>query len=506
MEKKLTTVNGAPVINDQNSITLGEKTGYVLMNDTNLVEKLSHFTRERIPERVVHAKGAGAFGYFEVTGDISKYTKAKFLSEVGKKTEAFVRFSTVGGEKGSADTERDPRGFALKLYTEDGNYDIVGNNTPVFFIRDAIKFPDFVHTQKRDPRTNLKDATMFWDFLSLTPESTHQVTHLFSDRGTPKDYRHMDGFGANTWMFYNDEGEYFWFKWHFKSDQGNETLTANEATKLAGIDGDHGTRDLYEAIERGDFPSWTAYVQIMTPEQANSYRFDPFDVTKVWFHADSPLIEVGKLVLNKNPENFFADVEQVAFSPSSFIPGVYPSPDTLLQGRLFAYKDAQRYRLGVNHEQIPVNAPKGTNAYTNQRDGFMTIQNNYGSTANYYPNSVNNYGEVKSEKDAPEIYLKEATIARHEQKNTDDDFYQAGELYRRVLSDTDKEHLISNIAGHLGNALKRIQYRQTALFYKADSEYGTRVADALGLDINKIIELANMSDGERAKATVMDME
>ena len=287
------------VENDQSSITTGGRFSYGLMNDTYLMEKLAHFNRERIPERIVHAKGAGAYGYFEVTDDISRYTCAKFLSEVGKRTELFARFSTVGGEKGSADSERDPRGFALKLYTEEGNYDIVGNNTPIFFIRDAIKFPDFIHTQKRNPKTGLKDPTMFWDFLSLTPESVHQVTILFSDRGTPATFRHMHGFASHTWMFYNDKGEHVWFKWHFLTDQGIKNLTGPEAGEMAGKDPDHATRDLFEAIERGEHPSWTVYVQVMTDEQARNYRFDPFDVTKVWFHSDFPLIRVGKMVLNR---------------------------------------------------------------------------------------------------------------------------------------------------------------------------------------------------------------
>jgi catalase len=504
-EDKLTTAYGRPVENDQTSITTGKKVGYGLLNDTYLVEKLAHFERERIPERVVHAKGSGAYGYFEVTDDISKYTCTKFLSGVGKKTELFARFSTVGGEKASADTERDPRGFALKFYTEEGNYDVVGNNTPVFFIRDAIKFPDFVHTQKRDPQTGLKDATMFWDFLSLTPESIHQVTFLFSDRGTPASYRQMDGFGANTWMFYNDKGEHYWFKWHFLTDQGINSLTAAEATELAGKDPDCNRRDLFEAIEKGEFPSWTVYVQIMTPEQARTYRFDPFDVTKVWFHADFPLIRVGKMVLNRNPENFFAEVEQAAFAPSTLVPGIYPSPDKLLQGRLFAYEDAHRYRLGKNHDLIPVNSPKAASANTNERDGLMMTDGNYGRKANYFPNSVNGQAEAREITQIPALALEEATIARHDLDVVDDDYFQAGELYRRVLSDTDRDHLISNIAGHLGGALKRIQYRQSALFYKADPDYGTRVARALGLDVQKVAGLAALSDQERAAATAQDL-
>lgn len=505
-KKNLTTAYGRPVENDQDSITLGGRQGegYGLLNDTYLVEKLAHFTRERIPERVVHAKGAGAYGYFEVTHDLSRYTRAKFLSEAGKKTDLFLRFSTVGGEKGSADAERDPRGFAIKLYTEEGNYDIVGNDTPIFFIRDAIKFPDFIHTQKRDPHTNLKDPTMFWDFLSLTPESVHQVSFLFSDRGTPATYRNMDGFGANTWMFYNEKGEHFWFKWHFKTDQGIKNLTAQEAEELKGKDPDHATRDLFDAIAEGDFPSWSVYVQIMTPEQAKEYRFDPFDVTKVWFHGDFPLIPVGKIVLNRNPENFYAEVEQAAFAPSTLVPGIYPSPDKLLQGRLFAYEDAHRYRLGKNHDLIPVNSPKHAKAYTNERDGLMVTDGNYGSTANYYPNSVNEYKEAKELADVPALALAEAKIARHGMPVVDNDYFQAGEFYRRVLSDEDKEHLISNITGHLRGALPRIQYRQAAVFYAADAEYGTRVADTLGLDVAKVKSLAALSPADRAAATSKD--
>lgn len=502
MKKKLTTAYGRPVENDQSSITTGGRKSYGLMNDTYLMEKLGHFTRERIPERVVHAKGSGAYGYFEVTDDISKYTCAKFLSEVGKRTELFARFSTVGGEKGSADAERDPRGFALKLYTEEGNYDIVGNNTPVFFIRDAIKFPDFIHTQKRSPQSGLKDPTMFWDFLSLTPESVHQVTILFSDRGTPATFRNMHGFASNTWMFYNDKGEHVWFKWHFLTDQGITNLTGPEAEKMAGKDPDHATRDLFDAIERGDHPSWTAYVQIMTDEQARTYRFDPFDVTKVWFHSDFPLIRVGKVVLNRNPENFFAEVEQAAFAPSTLVRGIYPSPDKLLQGRLFAYEDAHRYRLGKNHDLIPVNSPKAAPAYTNERDGMMMSGDNYGRTANYFPNSVNRLWESRELADVPPIDLKDTVIARHDLDVVQDDYFQAGELYRRVMNDMDRDHLISNIAGHLGKALERIQYRQAAVFYKADVNYGTRVAEALGLNVERVRSLAAMTERERAEATM----
>jgi len=357
MEKKkktLTTNFGTPVYDDQNSMTAGIP-GPVLMQDVHLLEKLAHFDRERIPERVVHAKGAGAYGYFEVTHDVTKYTRAKFLSQVGKRTELFVRFSTVGGEKGSADAERDPRGFALKFYTEEGNYDMVGNNTPVFFIRDPLKFPDFIHTQKRNPATNLKDPDMFWDFLSLTPESIHQVTILFSDRGTPKTYRHMNGYSSHTYMWYNKKNEYVWVQYHFKTEQGIQNFTREEADHMKSVDPDHATRDLYEAIARGDYPSWRLEMQIMTLEQAKDYRFDPFDITKVWPHADFPPITIGRMVLNRNPENYFAEVEQAAFSPGNFVSGIGPSPDKMLQGRLFSYHDTHRHRLGPNYHLLLVN-------------------------------------------------------------------------------------------------------------------------------------------------------
>lgn len=500
MEKKkqeLTTAYGRPVENDNNSVTVN---GYGTMNDTYMVEKMAHFTRERIPERVVHAKGSGAYGYFEVTNDITKYTKASFLNKIGKKTKLFARFSTVGGEKGSADAERDPRGFAVKFYTDAGNYDMVGNNTPVFFIRDAIKFPDFVHTQKRHPQTGLKDPDMFWDFLSLTPESIHQVSVLFSDRGTPTDFRHMHGFSSHTYMFYNEKGEHYWFKWHFVADLGFKTMTAAEAKQKAANDPDHAVRDLFNAIKEGNFPSWTVYVQIMTPEQAKTYEFDPFDVTKVWFKKDYPLIKVGKMVLNENPANNFGEVEQAAFSPSTLVSGIYPSPDKLLQGRLFAYEDAHRYRLGKNHDMIPVNSAKGTTAYTNQRDGYMNTDGNFGSASNYYPNSIDG-AELSSENDVPMLALENAKIGRVKVEINDIDFFQAGELYRRVLDKDAKANLVSNIVGHLGGARQCLQYRQTSLFYKCDAEYGAKIAEGLKLDIEKVKKLAAMSQDDRVKAT-----
>lgn len=485
-KKILTTNFGKPVEDDQNSITAGDR-GPVLMQDVHLLEKLAHFNRERIPERIVHAKGAGAGGYFEVTNDVTIYTKAKFLSKVGKKTEVFIRYSTVGGEKGSADAERDPRGFAVKFYTEDGNFDLVGNNTPVFFIRDPIKFPDFIHTQKRHPATNTKDANMFWDFLSLTPESIHQVTILFSDRGTPKTFRYMNGYGSHTYKWYNNKGDYYWVKYHFKTDQGIQNLTRDEAEKLKGTDPDHATRDLYESIKKCDYPSWTLQVQIMSPEEAEDYRFDPFDVTKVWPHGDYPPIEVGRMVLNRNPENYFAEVEQAAFSPGNFVPGIAASPDKMLQGRLFAYHDAHRYRLGPNYHLLPVNRPKAMKMDNYQRDGYMRFDGNEGGKPNYYPNSFNGpEPQIDASEPAFEVSGK---AARQKYTHPNDDFVQAGNLYRKVMADKDRDHLISNIVTHLCNAKKDIQIRQTKLFYKADPEYGRRVAEGLKLNLKEFKKL-----------------
>ena len=497
-KRTLTTGFGMPVDNDLNSLTAGPK-GPVLVQDMHLVEKLAHFDRERIPERVVHAKGAGAHGYFEVTHDVTRYTRAKFLSEVGKRTEVFARFSTVGGEKGSADSERDPRGFAVKFYTDEGNYDMVGNNTPVFFIRDPLKFPDFIHTQKRHPATNLKDADMFWDFLSLTPESIHQVTILFSDRGTPRTYRHMNGYSSHTFMWYNEKREYYWVQLHFKTEQGIQNFAGEEAERMRAIDPDCATRDLCEAISRGDHPSWRLEVQIMTLEQAKDYRFDPFDITKVWPHADFPPIDVGRLVLNRNPDNYFAEVEQAAFSPGNFVPGIGPSPDKMLQGRLFSYHDTHQHRLGPNYHLLPVNAPKACGMNSYQRDGFMRFDDNGGGGPNYWPNS---FGGPSPDPDlaAPPIYVS-GMAARHAYELGDVDFVQPGDLYRKVMTDEDREHLIENIVGHLGGAQKRIQLRQTALFYKAESDYGRRVADGLGLDAGEIERLAAMSQDERVRAT-----
>jgi catalase len=496
---KLTTAFGIHVADDQNSLTAGER-GPVLVQDVHLLEKLAHFDRERIPERVVHAKGAGAGGYFEVTADVTKYTKAKFLSEIGKRTEVFARFSTVGGEKGSADAERDPRGFAVKFYTKEGNYDLVGNNTPVFFIRDPLKFSDFIHTQKRNPANNCKDPDMFWDFLSLTPESIHQVTILFSDRGIPATYRNMNGYSSHTFKWYNEKGEYFWVQYHFKTDQGIKNLTRQEAEIMRAKDPDHATRDLYDAIERGDYPSWTLQMQIMTQEQAKDYRFDILDITKVWPHADFPPIEVGKLVLNRNPENYFAEVEQAAFSPGNLVPGIAASPDKMLHGRLFSYHDTHLHRLGPNYHLLPVNAPKNANENSYQRDGSMRTDPNGGGGPNYWPNSFHGPEPDISAKEPPIEISGQAD--RYQYTHPNDDFVQPGNLYRDVMTDQDRENLVGNIVSHLVGAQKRIQLRQTALFFKADQDYGRRVAEGLKLDIKEVENLANMSHDERVKATL----
>ncbi|TWA66578.1 catalase [Azospirillum brasilense] len=473
----LTTAAGIPVADNQNSLTAGPR-GPVLVQDFHLIEKLAHFNRERIPERVVHAKGAGAYGVFRVTRDVTPYTSARFLSDVGKETEVFLRFSTVGGEKGSADAERDPRGFAVKFYTEDGNYDLVGNNTPVFFIRDPLKFPDFIHTQKRNPATNLKDPTAVWDFFSLSPETMHQLTILFSDRGTPRGYRHMDGFSSHTFSWINAAGERFWVKYHFKTRQGIQNFTADQAVRMAGVDPDHATRDLFAAIRDGDFPAWTVSVQIMPEVEADAYRINPFDVTKVWPHADYPLVEVGELVLNRNPENFFAEVEQAAFSPANVVPGVSFSPDKMLQGRLFAYADAHRYRLGANHQALPVNRPHAAEVRNHQRDGAMRFDGNGGGSPNYEPNS---FGGPVQNRAVAEPPLRIAGDAdRYDHREGNDDYAQAGALFRLIGAEA-QERLMDTIANSLGEAPLFIQRRQLVHFFAADPAYGAGVAKRLGV-------------------------
>lgn len=474
----LTTSWGAPVGDNQNSMTAGSR-GPTLIQDVHLLEKLAHFNRERVPERVVHAKGAGAHGYFEVTNDLTQYTKAAFLSEVGKRTPMFIRFSTVAGELGSSDTVRDPRGFAVKFYTEEGNYDLVGNNTPVFFIRDAIKFPDFIHTQKRDPRTHLKNPTAVWDFWSLSPESLHQVTILMSDRGIPASMRHMHGFGSHTYQWVNAEGQGVWIKYHFKTEQGIKNLDVDLAAKIAGEHPDYHTEDLFNAIENGDFPSWKLCVQIMPFEDADTYRFDPFDVTKVWSQKDYPLIEVGRMVLNRNPENYFAEVEQATFSPGTLVPGIDVSPDKMLQGRLFAYADAHRYRVGANHNTLPINRPK-VEANTYQRDGAMRADDNGGRKVYYEPNSFGGPKEVEEQK-RPAIHVSGTTDSVPYDHN--DHYTQPGDLYR-LMTEEERARLVRNIVDSMQPvALEEIKLRQIGHFYKADPEFGTRVAEGLGLAV-----------------------
>jgi catalase len=413
---------------------------------------------------------------------MSTHTRAHLFGAPGRKTPVLVRFSTVGGEKGSADSDRDPRGFAIKFYTEEGNYDLVGNNTPVFFIRDPFKFPDMVHTHKRNPQSNLKDPDAFWDFFSRSPESTHMVTILFSDRGIPKSYRQMHGFGSHTFKWVNAAGKACWVKYHFKTETGIANLTSDEAAAIAAKDPDHATRDLFEHIKAGGIAAWKAFVQVMPYEDAATYRYDPFDITRVWRYKDYPLVPIGRLVLDRNPQNFFAEIEQAAFSPSTFVPGIEPSPDKLLQGRLFSYPDTQRHRLGANYAQIPVNCPYSTKPVNNyQRDGQMRIDGNGSSTPNYSPNGRG--GPVADSKASEIAEPLRGSTGRTEYPKTNraDDFEQAGLLYR-VMSEAERARLVSNIAGHLSNAGKEIQKRQVEHFRAADSEYGARVANALELE------------------------
>ncbi|MGM0600416.1 MAG: catalase [Candidatus Rifleibacteriota bacterium] len=478
-DNKLTTAAGIPVPDNQNSLTAGER-GPTLSQDHYLHEKLAHFNRERIPERVVHAKAAGAFGTFTVTNDITKYTKAKIFSEVGKKTEVLGRFSTVAGEKGSADTVRDVRGFALKFYTEEGNWDLVGNNTPVFFIRDAIKFPDFIHTQKRDPQTNCKNDTMQWDFWSQVPESLHQVTILFSDRGIPKGIPFMNGYGSHTYSFINADNERFWVKFHFKTMQGIECMPPEEADELAGCNPDYHTEQLFETIKKGDFPRWKLHVQIMPEKEAENYRWNPFDLTKVWPHGDYPLIEVGILEMNKNPDNYFAQIEQAAFSPGNVAPGISFSPCKMLQARIFSYADAHRYRLGTNYERLPVNCPHATKVNnTYQRDGAMRFDDNGGHGPNYEPNSFGGPAEAPEFKEPP-LKIKGDADHYEQKRGVDDDYVQPGNLFR-IMSPEQQKGLCENIAGSLKKVPVEIQKKMIEHFTRADEKYGDGVAKAIGM-------------------------
>lgn len=481
-KEKLTTAAGAPVADNQNVMTAGPR-GPMLIQDVWFLEKLAHFDREVIPERRMHAKGSGAYGTFVVTHDITKYTKAKIFSEIGKKTDLFVRFSTVAGERGAADVERDIRGFAIKFYTEEGNWDLVGNNTPVFFLRDPLKFPDLNHAVKRDPRTNMRSSKNNWDFWTSLPEALHQVTITMSDRGIPLSYRHMHGFGSHTFSMINDKNERVWVKFHLVCQQGIETLTDEEAEKITGKDREAHQRDLYESIEKGDYPRWKMFIQVMTEEQALKMPYNPFDLTKVWYKKDFPLIEVGYLELNRNPENYFAEVEQSAFNPANIVPGIGFSPDKMLQGRLFSYGDAQRYRLGVNHNQIPVNAPRCPfNSY--HRDGQMRVNNNAGSTLGYEPNSYGKWQEQPEYKEPP-LALNGAADHWNFREDDNDYYTQPGKLFR-LMSPEQKKVLFENTARSMGDIPKEIKLRHISNCYKADPEYGQGIAEVLGISINEI--------------------
>ncbi|WP_409343984.1 catalase [Paenibacillus sp. MBLB4367] len=479
MDNRLTTNQGAPVGDNQNSRTAGQR-GPTLLEDYHLLEKIAHFDRERIPERVVHARGAGAHGVFVVENSMSAHTKAHLFQNAGQSTPLFVRFSTVIHGVGSPETARDPRGFAVKFYTEEGNYDIVGNHLPVFFIRDALKFPDMVHSLKPAPDTNIQDPARYWDFMTLTPESTHMLTWLFSDNGTPANYRQMDGFSVHAFKWINAAGKATYVKYHWKTAQGVATFSAAEAQEVQGRDFNHATRDLYDNIKNGNFPSWELHVQLLPPEDMDKHGFDPLDPTKTWPEDLYPLHKIGTMTLNRNPQNFFAEVEQSAFSPSALVPGIEPSEDKLLQGRLFSYPDTQRYRLGANYLQIPVNCPYAP-ARNHQRDGFMTM-NQDPSPVNYEPNSF-----AESPKEDPSFLDAPSAVAGHAARQKiakTDDFAQAGEKYRS-FSEQEQANLIANLLNDLKQTPHDVQMRAICNFFRADIGYGMRIASGLGLDISK---------------------
>ncbi len=482
MTKKLTTNAGAPVADNQNIMTAGPR-GPALLQDVWYLEKLAHFDREVIPERRMHAKGSGAFGTFTVTHDISQYTKANVFSEVGKKTDMFVRFSTVAGERGAADAERDIRGFAMKFYTGEGNWDLVGNNTPVFFLKDPMKFPDLNKAVKRDPKTNLRSARNNWDFWSSLPESLHQVTITMSERGIPLSYRHINGYGSHTYSLINAKNERFWVKFHFKTQQGIKNLSDAEAEAMVGKCRESHQRDLFDSIEKGDFPKWSMKIQVVPEKEAANFPFNPFDLTKVWPHGDYPLIDVGEFELNKNPENYFADVEQAAFNPANIVPGIGFSPDKMLQGRLFSYGDAQRYRLGVNHHLIPVNAARCPFS-SPHRDGAMRVDGNHGGTLAYEPNS---YGEWQEQPEfaEPPLSLEGAADHWNHREDNDDYYSQPGNLFR-LMNAEQRNALFGNTARAMGDAPKEIKIRHIGNCMKADPAYGKGVADALGIALSEV--------------------
>ena len=496
-KKFLTNEVGAPVEDNTNSLTAGKR-GAMLLEDTWYLEKLAHFDREVIPERRMHAKGSGAYGVFTVTHDVTKYTCATVFAEVGKKTDLFVRFSTVAGERGAADAERDIRGFAVKFYSDEGNWDLVGNNTPVFFLRDPLQFPDLNHVVKRDPHTNMRSPQNYWDFWTMLPEALHQVTIVMSDRGIPASYRHMHGFGSHTYSLINKDGVRHWVKFHWVTQQGIKNLSNEEAEAIIAKDRESHQRDLFDAINRGDFPRWKLYFQIMTEEEAENYKENPFDLTKVWSHKDFPLIEVGVMELNRNPENYFAEVEQSAFNPAHVIPGIGFSPDKMLQGRLFSYGDAQRYRLGVNHDQIPVNRAKCP-MHSFHRDGMMRIDGNMGATKGYSPNSI---GEWQTKGAAYSYSPTDGESMRYNPYEDRDDncFYQPGNLYR-LMSEEKRCLLLKNTVADIMPVTENVKLRHCAHCYLADTEYGSRLAEMLNLDLEVVKSLAGMSHKERFEAT-----
>ena len=480
---RLTNEVGNPVADNNHTLTAGER-GPMMLQDNWMIEKLAHFDREVIPERRMHAKGSGAYGTFKVTGDISKYTKAKVF-QPGAETEVFVRFSTVAGERGAADAERDIRGFAMKFYTPDGNWDLVGNNTPVFFLRDPKKFIDLNHVVKRDPHTNMHSAQSNWDFWSSLPEALHQVTIVMSDRGIPASYRHMHGFGSHTFSFYDKDNKRTWVKFHFRTLQGIKNLTDAEAEAVIAKDRESNQRDLFEAIERGDYPRWLMQVQLMTEEEARNYKINPFDLTKVWYHGDFPLHDVGILELNRNPDNFFAEIEQAAFNPANVIEGIGFSPDKMLQGRLFSYGDAQRYRLGVNNNLIPVNKPRCP-FHDYHRDGQMRTDGNYGATIPYQPNS---YGEWQDSPNLKEPPLEvNGAIYNYDERELDSDYFtQPGKLWR-LMSAEDQRATCENTARAMGDSALFIKQRHVRNCSYADPEYGKGVAKALGIDYEEALK------------------
>jgi catalase len=474
-----TTDSGIPAASDERSLTIGPN-GPTVLHDHYLVQKMQHFNRERVPERVVHAKGGGAHGFFEVTEDVAQWTSASLFSKVGRRTPVFARFSTVAGELGSADTVRDPRGFALKFYTEDGNYDMVGNNTPTFFVRDGSKFADFIHSQKRMPDTGLRSNDAQWDFWTLSPESAHQVTILMSDRGTPRTWRHMNGYSSHTFLWMNAAGERYWVKYHFKTVQGVENFTLDEADAMVAQDGDFHRRDLWDAIAAGDAPEWRLEMQIMPFEEAADYRFNPFDLTKVWPHADYPPITIGRMVLDRNPANHFAEVEQAGFSPANLIPGIGLSPDKMLMARIFSYHDTHLHRIGTNYEQLPINAPISP-VHSYNKDGAMAYRHS-GTQPVYAPNS---YGGPQADpsKELPTWWVEAAEIGRYayEQHADDDDFVQPRALYRDVMTDVDRDHLIANIVAHASDGVSSaVQARVIDYCTNVDPELGARVGVGLG--------------------------